>query len=65
MFVESFKGIKDLYEELNCLLLAQRFVFLEILRKVPFVAIFKDEIKVVGCLFDIVQLDDIFIITCF
>ena len=59
---DSFEGIENLYKELDGLLFRDGFIFLEILLKISFVAILKDEIKVVGSFFDVVQSDDVFII---
>ena len=59
---DSFEGIENLYKELDGLFLWDSFIFLKILLKISFVAILKDEIKVVGSFFDIVQSDDVFII---
>ena len=60
---DGFKGIDNLNEELDSLFLRDSFILLEILLKIPLVTILKDEVEVISSFFDIVQLDDIFIIT--
>ena len=51
-----------MYKELYGFIFAQSLLFLEILGEVAFVTILKNEIEIVGSLFDVIKLDDIFII---
>ena len=62
MLIEGLEGVKDLKEELDGLLLREGFVLLEILGEVALVAVLKDEVEIVGGLFDVVELDDVFVI---
>ena len=59
----SLKSIDDLYKKLNSLFLRNRLILLQVLLKVPLVTILQDKIEVIGSFFDVVQFDDIFIIT--
>ena len=59
---ECFEGIENLYKKLNGLLFCDSLVFFQILRKIAFVTILEYKVKIVGSLFDIVQLDDILVV---
>lgn len=59
VLVEGFKGVEDLEEELDRLLLGECFVLFEILGEVALVAVLQDEVEVVGSLLDVVELDDV------
>ena len=60
---EGLERVEDLDEELNSFFLGDGFIFLEILWEISFVAVFEDEVEVVGSLFDVIQLDDVLIVT--
>jgi len=63
IFDKGLEGVENLNEEFNSLFFRDCLVFLEILRQISFVAVFKDEVEVVGCLFDVIQPDNVLIVT--
>jgi hypothetical protein len=62
VLVECLEGIEDLDEELDRFLLGEGLVLLEVLGEVALVAVFEDEVEIVGSLLDVVELDDVSII---
>ena len=62
---QGLERVQDLDEELDGLLLIERFLLFQIGREVALIAILEDQIKVVRRLLDIVQLDDVAVVTGF
>lgn len=63
VFHESFKSIEHLDEELNGFVLAQSFLFLKVSHEISFVAILQDQVEIIGCFLDVVELNDVSIVT--
>jgi len=57
------EGMEDLHQIFNCLLFSQESLGFDVVREVTFITVFKDQIKVITGLLDIVKLDNIGIIT--
>jgi hypothetical protein len=62
---EGLERVQDLDEELDGLLLIERFFLFQIGREVALIAILEDQIKVVRRLLDIVQFDNVAVVTGF
>lgn len=62
---QGLERVEDLDEELDCLLLVESFLFFQVGWEVTLIAILKDQIKVVRCLLDIIQFDDVAVVTGF
>jgi hypothetical protein len=54
IFDEGLEGAKNLDEELDSFFFRDGLIFLKILRQIPFVAVLKDEVEVVGSLLDVI-----------
>lgn len=63
IFDEGFEGMKNLNKELDSLFFRDGLVFLKILREISFVTVLEDEVEVVGSLLDVIQLDNVLIVT--
>lgn len=64
IFDKCFESIENLYEEFDCLILSQILLFFLVLHEISFIAVFKDEVEIIGCLLDVIEFYDVFIITC-
>lgn len=62
---QSLKRIKNLNKELNGLLLIEGFFLFEIGRQIALITILQNEIEVIGSFFNIVEFDDVAIVTGF
>jgi hypothetical protein len=62
---QSLKRIKNLNKELNGLLLIESLFLFEIGRQIALITILQNEIEVIGSFFNIVEFDDVAIVTGF
>ena len=62
---QSLKRIKNLNKKLDGLLLIERLFLFEIGRQIAFITILQNEIEVIGSFFNIVEFDNVAIITGF
>jgi hypothetical protein len=54
MFIQCFKSIQYLREELYCLFLTQSLLLFKILRQITIVTVLENEVEIICCLFDVV-----------
>ena len=54
IFDDCFEGIEDLYEELDSLFFRDGFIFFKILLKISLIAILKNEVEIICCLFYVI-----------
>lgn len=60
---EGSKGAENLNEEFDGLLFRKRFVFFKVLREIAFVAVLEDKVEVVGCFLDVIEFNDVLVVT--
>ncbi len=58
VFDEGLEGTEDLDKELDGFLFWEGLIFFEVLAQISLVAVLQDEVKVIGSLLDVIQLDD-------
>ena len=59
---KSPECVQNLDKDLDALLLGESLLALKVLREISFVAVLQDEVEIIGCLFDVVELNDVFIV---
>lgn len=64
MLYNCFESVEHLEKNLYCFLFVKGFLFRQVRHKIPLIAIFENQVKIVFCFPKIIELDNVLIVTC-